>query len=244
MKKYSLSSKSKEVQKMFNHISSRYDLINHILSFGIDFLWRKKVIHLLNVFKKEKISNILDLATGTGDLAILLATKFNNANVIGLDPSKNMLKIAENKIKNHDLEKRIKVIQGFSQKMPFENNIFDIVTISFGLRNFQYIHLSMREIYRILKPLGILGILEFSNPSNYWIKKIYNFYSHFIMRKIGGLLSNNYNAYNYLKESIQSFSYFCEKKMNKLLKYHQFDTIYIQKYTFGIVTIYFYLKKT
>ncbi|WP_185862068.1 bifunctional demethylmenaquinone methyltransferase/2-methoxy-6-polyprenyl-1,4-benzoquinol methylase UbiE [Blattabacterium cuenoti] len=245
MNKYSLSSREKKIKNMFDHISCKYDLINHILSFGIDFFWRKKVIHLLDKFsEKKKVKNILDLATGTGDLAILLAKKFDHARIIGLDPSKNMLKIAEKKIKNNNFEKRVKVIQGYSQNIPFKNEIFDMVTIAFGIRNFQYIHLSLREIYRILKPLGILVILEFSTPSNYCIKKIYHFYSHFIMNKIGNFLSKNNFAYNYLNESVQSFSYCYEKKMNKLLKYHQLTLIYIKKLTFEIATIYFSKKNT
>ncbi|WP_185853260.1 bifunctional demethylmenaquinone methyltransferase/2-methoxy-6-polyprenyl-1,4-benzoquinol methylase UbiE [Blattabacterium cuenoti] len=236
MNKHSL--KEEKIKNMFDHISHKYDLINHILSFGIDFFWRRKIIHLLDKFnKRKKIQNILDLATGTGDLAILLANKFDNASIIGLDPSEKMLKVAQKKIKNNFLEKRIKLIQGYSQHLPFENGTFDAVTIAFGIRNFQYIHLSIKEIYRILRPLGILGILEFSKPSNYWIKKIYCFYSHFIMNKIGNFLSNNHFAYNYLKESIRSFSY-CGKKMNKLLKYHKFNTIYMQKLTFEIASIY------
>ncbi|ACY40141.1 ubiquinone/menaquinone biosynthesis methyltransferase [Blattabacterium sp. (Blattella germanica) str. Bge] len=236
------SLKEEKIKNMFDHISCKYDLINHILSFGIDFFWRKKIIHLLDKFNKvKKIENILDLATGTGDLAILLANKFDDACIIGLDPSKKMLQIAQKKIENNFLEKKIKLIQGYSQHIPFKNETFDAVTIAFGIRNFQYIHLSIREIYRILKPLGILGILEFSNPSNYWIKKIYYFYSHFIMNKIGNFLSNNHFAYNYLKESILSFSY-CGKKMSKLLKYHKFNTIYIRKLTFEIVSIYLSIK--
>ncbi|WP_262887355.1 class I SAM-dependent methyltransferase [Blattabacterium cuenoti] len=170
-------------------------------------------------------------------MAILLANRFDDAYIIGLDPSEKMLEVAQNKIRNNFLEKRIKLIQGYSQHIPFGNRTFDAVTVAFGIRNFQYIHLSFKEIYRILKPLGILGILEFSKPSNYWIKKIYYFYSHFILNKIGSSLSNNHIAYNYLKESIRSFSY-CGKRMNKLLKFHKFNTIYMKKLTFEIASIY------
>ncbi|WP_185868955.1 bifunctional demethylmenaquinone methyltransferase/2-methoxy-6-polyprenyl-1,4-benzoquinol methylase UbiE [Blattabacterium cuenoti] len=246
MNKHSLKSiqeKEEEIKNMFDHISYKYDFINHILSFGIDFFWRKKIICLLDKFNKEfnkgkKIKSILDLATGTGDLAILLANKFDNAScIVGLDPSEKMLKKAEKKIKNNFLEKKIRLIKGYSQYIPFSNETFDAVTISFGIRNFQYIHLSLREIYRILKPLGILAILEFSKPSNYWINKIYYFYSHFIMNRIGNFLSNNHFAYNYLAKSIQSFFY-CENKMNKLLSYHKFNTIYIKKLTFEIASVY------
>ncbi|AFJ90945.1 bifunctional demethylmenaquinone methyltransferase/2-methoxy-6-polyprenyl-1,4-benzoquinol methylase UbiE [Blattabacterium sp. (Blaberus giganteus)] len=237
----SLYSKEKKLKNMFDHIAHKYDLINRILSFGIDLIWRKKTIHLLCKFNKKKVQKILDLATGTGDIAILLANKFKHAFITGLDPSDKMIKIAKQKIKNNFFEKRVQIIQGYSQNIPFQNETFDIVTIAFGIRNFQYIHDSVREIYRILKPSGILVILEFSKPSNYWIKKIYYFYFH-LVKKIGNFISKNHFAYNYLKESILSFPY-CNRKMNKLLKYHKFDTIHIQKLTFGIVSLYFFKKK-
>ncbi|WP_262887275.1 ubiquinone/menaquinone biosynthesis methyltransferase [Blattabacterium cuenoti] len=172
-------------------------------------------------------------------MAILLAKKFYDTNVIGLDPSDKMLKIAKEKIKNNFLEKKVKVIQGYSQKIPFENNTFDVVTIAFGLRNFQSFHLSFKEIYRILNPLGILEIMEFSNPSNIYVKEFYHFYSHFILPKIGNFLSKNHFAYNYLEKSIKSFSYsYYGKKMKKFLKYHRFKTIYTKELTCGIVSIY------
>ncbi|BAR92250.1 bifunctional demethylmenaquinone methyltransferase/2-methoxy-6-polyprenyl-1,4-benzoquinol methylase UbiE [Blattabacterium cuenoti] len=241
MNKVYPSLKEKKLNNMFDHIAQKYDLINHILSFGIDFIWRRKATHLVYKFSEKKNLKILDLATGTGDLAILLAHKFKHASITGVDPSEKMLKIAEKKIKKIFLEEKIQTIQGYSQYIPFQNDTFDIVTIAFGIRNFQYIHSSMKEIYRILKTSGILMILEFSTPSNYWIKKIYYFYLH-IVKKIGNFISKNHFAYNYLKESIFSFPYY-NQKMNKLLKYHKFDPIHIQTLTFGIVSIYLVKKK-
>jgi demethylmenaquinone methyltransferase/2-methoxy-6-polyprenyl-1,4-benzoquinol methylase len=176
------------------------------------------------------------LATGTGDLALLIAKKFHDTNVIGLDPSEKMLTIARNKIKNNLLEKRVKFIQGYSQNIPFNKDTFDVVTIAFGIRNFQYFHLSLKEIYRILKPLGILEILEFSKPSNTYIKKIIDLYYRF-MAQIGSFLSRNRFAYKYLQESIQSYSY-CGNKMKRILRHHKFKTIYTKTLTFGIVSIY------
>ncbi|WP_262886694.1 ubiquinone/menaquinone biosynthesis methyltransferase [Blattabacterium cuenoti] len=176
-------------------------------------------------------------------MAILLAKRFDDINVIGLDPSDKMLKIAKKKIKNNFLEKKIQVIQGYSQNIPFGNNTFDIVTISFGLRNFQYFHRSFKEIYRILKPLGILEILEFSLPSNTYVKKIYHFYSHFFLPKIGNFLSKNHFAYSYLQESIKSFSdSYYGNKMKKLLKDHRFKIIHTKKLTCGIASIYLSIK--
>ncbi|WP_185876753.1 bifunctional demethylmenaquinone methyltransferase/2-methoxy-6-polyprenyl-1,4-benzoquinol methylase UbiE [Blattabacterium cuenoti] len=241
MNKYSFSLKEKKIKNMFNHIACKYDLINHIISFGIDFFWRKKIVYLLDKFNKKKTKNILDLATGTGDLAILLAKKFNKAKITGLDPSEKMLKKSEEKIKNNSLGKKIKLIQGYSQNIPFKNETFDMVTISFGIRNFQNIDLSIREIYRVLKPFGLLGILEFSRPSNSFIRKIYEIYSHILM-KIGGMLSKNYFAYNYLVKSIQLFPYY-GNIMNNLIKNYKFDMICTKKLTFKIVSIYLFTKR-
>ncbi|WP_185872694.1 bifunctional demethylmenaquinone methyltransferase/2-methoxy-6-polyprenyl-1,4-benzoquinol methylase UbiE [Blattabacterium cuenoti] len=234
--------------KMFDHISSTYDLLNHLLSFGIDIYWRKKIIHLIYKYtNKQKYSKfskkmILDLATGTGDIAILLAKKFQKDYIIAIDPSAKMLQIAKMKIKNHSLEKKIKLIQGYSYNIPFNNETFDIITISFGVRNFIDLNMSFREIFRILKPIGLLGILEFSYPSNFFIKKIYHFYSNFILKHIGNKISNNIFAYDYLKNSIHTFSFF-GKKMKDLLKNHNIPIIYMQKLTFGIVTIYLSKKQ-
>ncbi|WP_185882866.1 bifunctional demethylmenaquinone methyltransferase/2-methoxy-6-polyprenyl-1,4-benzoquinol methylase UbiE [Blattabacterium cuenoti] len=240
---FSLKSKEKKINKTFNHISKKYDIINKILSLGLDFFWRKKSIFLLSQIKNRKIQKILDIATGTGTFAILLANQFNKAKIIGLDPSIQMIKIAKNKIENNYLKKKIKFIKGYSQNLPFEDNTFDLATVSFGLRNFQYIHISIKEIFRILKPFGYLEILEFSYPSNSLIKKVYNFYSNVVISNLGGFLSNNYFAYNYLKESIKNFS-FNGNKMKKLLNYHNFDVFCIKKLTFEVVSIYLSRKNT
>lgn len=240
------SKKERKIIDMFDHISKRYDIINQILSFGIDSLWRKKAVCLLSEYttkkyNKKKEKNILDLATGTGDLAILLSKKFTDSTIIGLDPSEKMLKIAKEKIKNNLLIKKIKMIKGYSQNIPFKNEKFDIVTIAFGIRNFQYINCSIKEIHRVLKPSGILEILEFSIPENFLLKNIYYIYSHFILSKIGNLISGSKFAYDYLEKSIKLF--YQQNKINDFLKYHKFDIINIQKLTFGIATIYLSRKK-
>ncbi|WP_185868444.1 bifunctional demethylmenaquinone methyltransferase/2-methoxy-6-polyprenyl-1,4-benzoquinol methylase UbiE [Blattabacterium cuenoti] len=237
MNKHSFSLKKEELEKMFDQIANKYDFINHFLSLGMDNFWRYKSIQLLKKIEKHSYNQILDLATGTGDFAILLAKTFRNATIIGMDPSKNMLILAKKKIKKKFLDKKIQLIQGDSHSIPFNNETFDVVTISFGIRNFYDIHVSIQEIFRILKPHGILEILEFSYPSNFFIKKIYQWYSFLITNKLGGLLSGNYNAYCYLKESIQSFCY-CGKNMTNWLKFHRFNPICIEELTFQIVSIY------
>ncbi|WP_185855449.1 bifunctional demethylmenaquinone methyltransferase/2-methoxy-6-polyprenyl-1,4-benzoquinol methylase UbiE [Blattabacterium cuenoti] len=232
--------KKKKLNEMFDNISNRYDLINHLLSLGMDIVWRKNAIVLLNKIKVKKnliIKNILDLATGTGDFILLLANTFRSSSIVGLDPSKKMLKLASKKIEKNLLINRVRFIQGFSHSLPFKNETFDLITISFGLRNFQYINLSMREIFRTLKYNGILEILEFSYPSNFFIKKIYSLYSNFFIRKIGRILSGDNNAYNYLEESIKNFNLH-GKKMKKFLKYHKFHSLYIKELTFKITSIY------
>ncbi len=229
--------------KMFDNISSTYDLLNHLLSFCIDLYWRKQLINIIYEYIKKQQNfkfyqkMILDLATGTGDIAILLAKKFQKDYIIAIDPSEKMLHIAKMKIKNNGLEQQIKLIQGYSHYIPFNNHTFDIITISFGVRNFIELNMSFREIFRILKPIGLLGILEFSQPSNVYIKKIYNFYSNVILKHIGKKISKNIFAYDYLQNSIKTFSFF-GKKMKDLLKYHNIPIVYMQKLTFGIVTIY------
>ncbi|WP_185864955.1 bifunctional demethylmenaquinone methyltransferase/2-methoxy-6-polyprenyl-1,4-benzoquinol methylase UbiE [Blattabacterium cuenoti] len=241
------SLKEKLIKNMFDHISIKYDFINRILSLGMDIIWRKKLVYLLNNFhKKKNFLNILDLATGTGDLTFLLSKIFTNSYIIGLDPSNKMLEIAKNKLNNSKnilIKKRIQFITGYSQNIPFKNKNFDIVTISFGIRNFQFLHLSLNEIYRILKNNGTLAILEFSIPSNFLIRKIYYFYNNLFMSNIGGFLSKNYSAFNYLKESIKHFNYSGEK-MKKLLTYHNFNYVHMEKLSLEIASIYLSKKIT
>ncbi len=243
MKKiYNSTYNEENIKNMFNKISKKYDIINFFLSFGLDYLWRQQSVNLLKmkIIKHKNIYKILDLATGTGNLAIALAKKFKNSYVIGIDYSDKMIEIAKKKI-SLKLKKRIKFIVGNSINIPFDNETFDIVTISFGIRNFTDIDNSIKEIYRVLKPYGIIDILEFSRPSNLFIRKIYYLYNYLITYKIGGLLSNNYYAYNYLQKSIKLFRY-NGLYMKKLLEYHKFINIYIKQLTFGIVSIYLFNK--
>ncbi|WP_185873241.1 bifunctional demethylmenaquinone methyltransferase/2-methoxy-6-polyprenyl-1,4-benzoquinol methylase UbiE [Blattabacterium cuenoti] len=233
----------KKLKDMFDNISEEYDMINNILSFGLDSLWRKKVINILKKFflkKNYRNIKILDIASGTGELSFLLCNEFYRSKIIGLDPSEKMLKVAIKKLKKYNnCLNKILFIKGYSQNIPFDDNTFDIITISFGLRNFQFLNESLKEIYRVMKLYGKLIILEFSRPDNFFIRKIYHLYNKFIMIKIGGFLSKNYNAYNYLKESINYFSfYFNGEKMKKFFQSKNFRLIHIKKLTFGVASIY------
>ena len=152
-------SKKKQVEKMFDNISSNYDFLNHFLSFGIDHIWRRKTIRLMQA-KNPKV--ILDVATGTGDLAFAAYKKLNPDKIIGLDLSNGMLEVGRNKIKKKKLEDKLEFVQGDSEKLPFEDNFFDSVMVSFGVRNFENLNMGLKEIFRVLKPNGNIFVLEFS----------------------------------------------------------------------------------
>lgn len=232
--------KKYQIKKMFNNISKKYDLLNHILSLGIDSIWRKKTIFLLKKFYNHSYGNILDIASGTGDMSILLANNFANAKIIGLDISEGMLNIAKKKILNHKLKKNINFIQGDVENMPFQDNFFDLITLSFGIRNFDNINLSLQEINRILKSGGYFIILEFSKPDNYLIKILYKLYSKYIIYITKKIVNDSY-AYPYLIESIKYFPY--GSNLIKKIVLSNFLHIQTNKLTFGIVSVYIIKKK-
>lgn len=227
-----------QIEKMFNIISKRYDFINRILSFGIDIKWRKKILYILNnnILNNNNIKkyNILDIASGTGDMTIMLAKQFINSNIIGLDISQSMLNIAKQKILKKKLKNRIHLIKGDVENIPIKSNTFDIVTVIFGIRNFENIEYSLNEINRVLKPKGVILILEFSTPNNYFIKFLYKIYSLYIFF-ISKIFSNEPNAYKYLIKSIEKFS---SVDINKFLKLNGFYYDKVIQLTFGIVSIY------
>ena len=225
-------SKKNQVEKMFDNISNEYDSLNRVISFGIDISWRKKIV---NILKKQNPKNILDIATGTGDLAIELC-KTNAKKIIGLDISKGMLSVGIEKIKNKKLENIIEMVIGDSENLSFEDNYFDAVTISFGVRNFETLEKGLKEIYRVLKPSGKLVILETSNPTKFPYKQFYKFYSKHVLPVIGRLFSKDKFAYNYLSESSAKFPY--GKKFNNILRKIGFIDIVDIPQTFGVATIY------
>ncbi|CAN5229334.1 bifunctional demethylmenaquinone methyltransferase/2-methoxy-6-polyprenyl-1,4-benzoquinol methylase UbiE [soil metagenome] len=225
-------SKKEQVAAMFNNISRKYDFLNHLLSFGIDIYWRKKAIRLL---KKEKPEKILDIATGTGDFAIE-ALALNPKEVIGVDISEGMLEVGREKIKKKNLEHKISLQLGDSEKLLFNDNIFDAVIVSFGVRNFEDLEKGLKDMFRVLKPGGTTVIIEFSRPRVFPFKQIYNFYFKAILPVIGKLISKDRAAYTYLPESVNSFP--DGKDFLNIL-----DTIGFKKttcipLTFGISSIY------
>ena len=190
------------IAKMFDRISPKYDRLNHLLSFNIDKTWRKKTAKAV---AKDQPKTILDLATGTGDLAIALAKYNPQAHIIGVDISENMLAIGKEKIKKQGLENQVDLRLGDAAALPFESQFFDAVTVAFGVRNFENLQQGLSEICRVLKPNGQVYILEFSMPERFPIKQAYRLYFKQILPKIGKQVSKDDWAYSYLPESVERF---------------------------------------
>ncbi len=193
--------KKQQVARMFNSISRRYDFLNHFLSLGIDIIWRKKAIRLL---RESAPKRILDVATGTGDFAIEALT-LNPEYIIGVDISDGMLDVGRKKLRDRQLDNRIELRQGDSEKLPFADNFFDAVIVAFGVRNFENLQLGLSEMLRVVKPGGRVVILEFSRPSKFPMKQLYNVYFTTILPTIGRLISRDQAAYRYLPESVKAF---------------------------------------
>ena len=193
--------KREEVEHLFDSIFKHYDFLNHFLSLGVDVYWRKKAIRLL---RDKKPKTILDIATGTGDLAIEALT-IDPDNVIGIDISGNMLNIGREKIKRKKLEERIELKQADAENLPFEDNTFDAITVGFGVRNFENLERGLAEMHRVLKSGGTAVVLEFSNPKRFPVKQLYNFYFQWILPLVGRLISKHDSAYTYLPQSVKDF---------------------------------------
>ena len=224
--------KKEQVADMFTHIARRYDFLNHFFSMGIDIIWRKKTISML---KQLKPQYILDVATGTGDLAIE-ALSLNPVHVTGVDISEGMLAIGRIKIKKKGLEGKITLIKGDSEKLLFEDNKFDAVTVAFGVRNFERLEKGLADMFRVLKPGGVAVILEFSKPGTFPVKQLYNVYFNRILPLLGKIISKNDAAYTYLPESVSAFP--CGKEFVKHLDKAGFTNVVFRPLTFGIATVY------
>lgn len=195
------ATKKEQVATMFNNISKKYDFLNHFLSLGIDIYWRKQAIKIL---KKHKPEQVLDIATGTGDFAIE-ALKANPTKIIGVDISEGMLAVGREKMIKKGYEERISLELGDSENLRFEDNTFDAVIASFGVRNFENLEKGLAEMNRVIKPGGIIIVLEFSKPYMFPFKQLYNFYFSKILPLIGRITSKDQTAYSYLYESVQAF---------------------------------------
>jgi len=193
--------KKEQVAEMFNNISKRYDLLNHVLSMGIDILWRKKAVRMLKPFAPKVM---LDIATGTGDFAIE-SSRLKPDKIYGVDISEGMLEVGRKKITSKKLDTVIEMQLGDSEKLLFEDNFFDAVTVAFGVRNYENLKLGLSEMFRVMKPGGHVVIIEFSKPSKFPVKQVYNFYFKAILPTIGKLVSKDQSAYTYLPESVSAF---------------------------------------
>lgn len=225
--------KREQVAEMFDSISPSYDRLNHILSLGIDRGWRSKLIR--DLVRNNPIS-ILDVATGTGDLAIEIARSLPSVMVTGADISKGMLDVGRTKIKARNLQGRIEMIVGDSENLPFSDNNYDGVVAAFGVRNFQNPGAGLAEMCRVLKPGGFLGILEFGKPANPVFAGLYSFYFRKILPLVGRLVSRHQSAYTYLPESVNSFPY--GNAFVDLLKESGFAQAQYKPLTFGVCMYY------
>jgi len=221
---------------MFNGIARSYDFLNHFLSFGIDVWWRKKMIRMASAYSP---AFILDVATGTGDLAVM-ATKMNPEMIVGVDLSEEMLKEARIKIEKEHLGEIIEFQEGDVENLNFGDNSFDMAMSAFGVRNFENLDLGLAEIYRVLKEGGTFFVLEFSKPTHFPIKQFYSFYSFHFLPFLGKLISKDRRAYMYLPESIAEFP--DKQNFCSLMERAGFKNCFYKPLTFGIVSIYFGVK--
>lgn len=228
--------KKEQVEKMFDGIASRYDLLNRVLSFRIDVLWRREVIRILSRFKPLRI---LDVATGTADLAIAL-NSLQPEKIVGLDLSAQMLAVGQDKVNSRHLQQKIQLVKGDSESLPFENDSFDAVTVAFGVRNFENLQTGLDEIFRVLKPEAPFVILEFSKVKTFPVKQFYQIYFRYITPFVGKLISRDKKAYTYLPNSVAVFPE--GEELCVILRQTGFKKVECKPLSFGIASIYFAQK--
>ncbi|MBQ7952445.1 MAG: bifunctional demethylmenaquinone methyltransferase/2-methoxy-6-polyprenyl-1,4-benzoquinol methylase UbiE [Alistipes sp.] len=229
---------TEQVKQMFDDIAPTYDRLNHILSLSIDKLWRRRVVRSL---RKLGAKQILDIATGTGDLAIAMARKIEGATICGADLSPQMLAVARQKVAKAGLEERITLMEGNAERLDLPSESVDAVTIAFGIRNFENKDSCLIELRRIIRQGGHLVILEFSNPKSRLIGWCYRLYSHKILPWVGGLISRNRSAYEYLPASVDSFPN--PDKFSQIIESAGFKMVKRRSQSFGIAQIYIAEKR-
>ena len=229
--------KKEQVAQMFDTISGNYDELNKIISLGTDVTWKKKILKMVQL---QNPTSILDIATGTGDLAILFAAT-TATEIIGLDISQGMLDIGKKKILDKNLASKIQMVLGDGEKIPYTDNYFDVITVAYGVRNFENLEKGLSEILRVLKPDGTFIILETSVPTSFPFKQGYYVYTNFIMPTIGKLFSKDKDAYKYLSTSAQNFPF--GEALNNILRKIGFIEVKHEPQTMGVATIYRATKK-
>lgn len=226
-------SKKEQVAGMFDQIAFRYDLLNRFLSGGIDIYWRKRAIRELKELQPQKI---LDVATGTADVALMTYKYLKPAHITGIDISEGMLDFGRQKVAKLGLEEKINLLKGDSEAINFPDATFDAITVAFGVRNFENLEKGLTEMLRVLKPGGKLVVLEFSKPKQGWFKGIYNLYMKLIAPKAGAWLSKNKDAYQYLNDSVLAFPE--GEDFLEILQKSGFQNTYLKRLSLGICTIY------
>ena len=229
--------KGKLVEEMFDNIAPTYDTLNHRLSWDIDKGWRKKAIRQLLPFQPK---TILDIATGTGDFAILSAKELRPQRMIGIDISEGMMKIGQKKVEAEGLQHIVSFKKDDCTHLSFDDNSFDAVTAAFGIRNFQNLDQGLSEMYRVLKPNGHLSIVELTTPVSFPMKQLFKLYSHTILPVYGKLISKDTSAYSYLTNTIEAFPQ--GEVMLDILRKAGFKNASFKRLTFGICTMYFATK--
>lgn len=229
--------KEKLVEEMFDNIAPTYDTLNHRLSWNIDKGWRRKAIRQL---VPSCPKTILDIATGTGDFAILAAQMLQPDKIVGIDISEGMMKVAREKVKRMGLHQVVDMKKEDCLAMSFPDNTFDAATSAFGIRNFQNLDKGLAEICRVIKPGGHLSLVELTTPVSFPMKQLFKIYSHTILPAYGRLISKDNGAYQYLTASIEAFPQ--GEQMVGILKKAGFSQASFQRLTFGICTMYFAQK--
>ena len=229
--------KAKQVETMFNSIAPTYDRLNHLLSLGIDRRWRRKAIDALKPFAPQ---TILDIATGTGDFAILAARRLDPDRIIGVDISEGMMDVGREKVKKEGLDNIIFFMKDDSTALTFRNESFDAVTVAYGARNFEDLKGGLREMCRVLTPGGHLMLVELTTPPRFPMKQLFHFYAHTVMPLIGRLVSHDDSAYTYLPSSMAAFPQ--AEKLVPMLRRCGFSDVKFKRFTFGLSTMYLATK--
>ncbi len=227
-------SKKEQVEIMFDNIAPTYDKLNHIMSLNIDRVWRRRVMRIV---RRAKAHKIMDVATGTGDLAIAMAKRVDRIQILGVDLSEEMLAVARRKVEKQGLEERIMLAKGDAENLDMvSSESIDAATVAFGVRNFENIERGLSEIYRTLKPGGKLVVLEFSMPKNRLVRWVYSQYAHRLLPRIGGMISKDKKAYTYLPDSVEEFP--APERFAEILRGVGFKSVKTRSQSFGIAYIY------
>ena len=230
-------SKTKQIERMFDSIAHSYDQLNIAFSMGIDRFWRRWALNSINPYAPKRM---LDVATGTADLAILEAKRLHPEQIVGIDLSEGMLAVGRSKVKRAGLDSVVELHCADCLQLPFEDNSFDAITVAFGVRNFENLEKGFSEMYRVLKPSGVLLVLELSTPTRFPMKQLYHFYASTVIPFFGSLVSKDKSAYTYLNKSVNVVPQ--GEEMLEIFRRVGFQQTRFSRYTFGICTNYMGFK--